>query len=378
MPRTGILILSTFIDRLYYQQWAFPPLRFLYFNIVQSLAIFYGRNDWHYYLSQGYPLLLTTYLPFALVGLYQSLSVYQLSPSQPRSTRLSAAISHQLATSSIFVTLVLSFISHKEVRFLYPLLPFLHILASAPFAKFFVPSFSTPFPSPKRLLLLFLILINVSIAYFSTTLHQTAPLTTLAFLRTQYTTHYLSQPPDHSIAPAPSVMTVGFLVPCHSTPWRSHLIHRGIKAWALTCEPPLDLNATARESYLDEADQFYADPAVFLAKHLGKPPPKSPFIGRPPPQALHDEFFQQQQGWDGKEGRKRWPEYLVFFAQLEPEIKQLLAGSAYVECWRGWNSWFHDDWRRRGDMVVWCLRRNEKKPKEGFGNKPKSLWTWEL
>lgn len=61
------------------------------------------------------------------------------------------------------------------------------------------------------------------------------------------------------------------------------------------------------------------------------------------------------------EGAKVWPEYLVFFAQLEDVLRGVVAEagvgrSAYRECWRGWNSWAHDDWRRRGDMVVWCLR----------------------
>ncbi|KAI4236231.1 MAG: hypothetical protein LQ352_008026, partial [Teloschistes flavicans] len=63
---TIVLAASAVVDRLYYQQWTFPPLRFLYFNLAQSLSVHYGRNDWHYYLSQGYPLLLTTFLPFAL------------------------------------------------------------------------------------------------------------------------------------------------------------------------------------------------------------------------------------------------------------------------------------------------------------------------
>jgi phosphatidylinositol glycan class B len=161
-------------------------------------------------------------------------------------------------------------------------------------------------------------------------------------------------------------MTVGFLTPCHSTPWRSHLIHPGIKAWALTCDPPLHLNASARSAYIDEADQFYADPVTFLSTHLGAPPPssskrKTASVGRSPPVESsvgrgHDGKTEESQAWDGGPGPKRWPEYLVFFEQLEDVLGRVLRGSRYQECWRGWNSWGHDDWRRKGDVVIWCLR----------------------
>ncbi len=32
-----------------------------------------------------------------------------------------------------------------------------------------------------------------------------------------------------------------------------------------------------------------------------------------------------------------------------------LRGSGYAECWRGFNSHWHNDWRRKGDVAVWCL-----------------------
>ncbi|KAL8775756.1 MAG: hypothetical protein Q9194_003661, partial [Teloschistes cf. exilis] len=107
-----VLAASAVVDRLYYQQWTFPPLRFLYFNLAQSLSVHYGRNDWHYYLSQGYPLLLTTFLPFALVGLYHSLS--PPNPASTTATLLTTNIKRQLATTSLLVPFILSFISHKE------------------------------------------------------------------------------------------------------------------------------------------------------------------------------------------------------------------------------------------------------------------------
>ncbi|TVY41443.1 GPI mannosyltransferase, partial [Lachnellula subtilissima] len=104
-----IIFISGISDRLYFGEWTFPPYQFLNFNVNQDLAVFYGRNVWHYYLSQGLPLLLTTYLPFALIGLWNSAS-------------LPAGNIRFLLTTTILVTVsTLSLIAHKEVRFITPL-----------------------------------------------------------------------------------------------------------------------------------------------------------------------------------------------------------------------------------------------------------------
>ncbi|KAL8997925.1 MAG: hypothetical protein Q9169_002918 [Polycauliona sp. 2 TL-2023] len=352
---TIVLVASATIDRLYYQQWTFPPLRFLYFNLAQSLSVHYGRNDWHYYLTQGYPLLLTTFLPFAVVGLYQSLFPQDSSPTQGL---LTANIKRQLATTSILVPFILSFISHKEVRFIYPLLPPLHLLSAAPFTSYF---FSTPsrHTTRKRLLLTLILTINLLIAIFTTTLYQQAPLTTLAYLRSRITTSNTTNT---------TPITVAFLTPCHSTPWRSHLIHPSLKAWALTCEPPLHLPPSQHSTYLDEADLFYASPTHFLTLHLGRPPKNMK------EQQVRLSALETATGvaWDGKgvyidekgrerEQKKAWTGYIVAFGQLEGELGAYLRGSGYGVCWRGWNGWGHEDWRRRRGMVVWCLDEGEKR-----------------
>ncbi|KAI4225822.1 MAG: hypothetical protein L6R36_003619 [Xanthoria steineri] len=348
-----VLASSAIVDRLYYQQWTFPPLRFLYFNLARSLSVHYGKNDWHYYLTQGYPLLLTTFLPFALIGLYQSLFPQDSPPTQ---ALLTANIKRQLATTSILVPFTLSFISHKEVRFIYPLLPPLHLLSAKPFATYF---FSTPskHTTRKRLLLTLILTTNLLLAIFTTTLYQQAPLNTLAYLRSRTTN-------THPI-------TIAFLTPCHSTPWRSHLIHPSLKAWALTCEPPLHLPPSHHPTYRDEADLFYHSPTHWLAQHLGRAPKNSN------EQQLRLSALETATGvaWDGKwahvdekgrererdGGKKVWTGYLVAFGQLEGELGRYLRGSGYGVCWRGWNGWGHEDWRRRGGMVVWCLDEGEKR-----------------
>ena len=161
----------------------------------------------------------------------------------------------------------------------------------------------------------------------------------------------------------------------------------GIKAWALGCEPPVNLEGEAKAKYVDEADRFYADPIAFLHKEFGQAPRsaqqrRSLFgLGRSQDGLPGDILGVERAGvgengtgeesgvpWDGGSGRKMWTEYVVFFGQLEPTMKSVLRRSVYSECWRGWNSWAHDDWRRKGDVVVWGASGREKGKDKGRGN----------
>jgi phosphatidylinositol glycan class B len=362
---TSILLLSILVDRLYYQVWSFPPLEFLRFNVIQSLAVFYGKNDWHYYLSQGYPLLLTTALPFAITAIYQAFQdTYPLGTASATSRKILS----QLAAICLVVPLALSLISHKEVRFIYPLLPALHVLSASSLTTFFEPVLTQRFTKPsslsaksafilitKRTLFTTLIAVNVTIAIYTSTVHNSGVISVTDYLRHQHFTHYRTST-SASTTPAETNMTVAFLMPCHSTPWRSHLIHQGIHAWALSCEPPLHLNSTSRAAYLDEAAVFYADPVLWLRSHMSRSPPRSPGIFGTRTRGLSRRRDTEL----GIGGRREWPDYLVFFEQLESVMHTALQGSGYGECWRGFNTRWHDDWRRKGDVVVWCLDKEQK------------------
>ncbi|EFE31814.1 mannosyltransferase, putative [Trichophyton benhamiae CBS 112371] len=325
---SSILAVSVLADRAYYGTWTLPPFRFLYFNVVQSLAVFYGRNDWHYYLSQGYPLLLITALPFAFIGMFQSLF---MASEQSCSTSLAAAVRRPLSLACIAMPAILSLVPHKEVRFIYPLLPCLHIIAAAPVSNFFTPSISSASGSytPRRLLLIFLVLVNVTIAAYTSIIHASGVIDVLGYLRVQQDTHYQYEPSRG--------LTAGFLMPCHSTPWRSHLVSPHIRAWALGCEPPVNLSPEEKATYVDEADQFYNNPSEFLSQHMAST-------------GILSKHFSS-----ASTHKHDWPDYLVFFSHLEPTLKQdVRSSSSYAECYRTFNTAWHDDARRKGDVIVWC------------------------
>jgi phosphatidylinositol glycan class B len=313
----GVLAVSALSDRWYYGFWTFPPYRFLHFNIAQNLAVFYGRNRWDYYVTEGLPLLLTTSLPFALYGMYRQIKPSSISSKNKATSNADPQIGKSLTLTVLFVTLCLSLISHKEVRFLYPLLPALNIIAAKPLSRFVHPRNSS-----KTALLAILMCVNIIIAFYTTQVHQRGVIDVTYFLRINYEQiRALSGPAATS--------SVAFLMPCHSTPWRSHLVHPSIEAWALTCNPPVDVPITERAGYLDEADIFYADPVGWLERTM-----------------VDDVSVDSS--------KRVWPNKLVFFEQLEPIVGKTLAQRGYMECWRGFNSHWHDDSRRRGDVIIWC------------------------
>ncbi|RPA81644.1 hypothetical protein BJ508DRAFT_238951 [Ascobolus immersus RN42] len=297
------------LDRWYYGQFTFPPLKFLVYNLVQKLSIHYGTMPWHYYISQGLPLLLTAYLPLTIHEICNLDSVPDTPLGAPKL---------QLAFTAIFVTLTYSFISHKEMRFLYPLLPIFHLYAASSLYTL------TSSPPLRKALLVALVAINLPIAYYTSQLHQRGVIDVVDHIRRD--------------ALSPDWNSVGFLMPCHSTPWMSHMQLPEYKsAWALSCDPPVNVAPRFLSSYRDEADRFYDNPKLFLRENV----------------STRKEVERR-----GKNTRKfEWPDRLVVFQALGiVELVKEVTGKEvrYEECGRWWNTHWHDDERRRGDVVMFC------------------------
>ncbi|RMY74269.1 hypothetical protein D0862_14142 [Hortaea werneckii] len=332
---TIVLTVSLVADRAFYGKLTFPPLNFLQFNVVQSLSTFYGVNRPDYYFTEALALMLTTALPFAAMGMWEGLRRPAANDNEEDRVR---QLRHLLTWIILTMMLVLTLITHKEVRFIYPLLPMLHVIAAKPMADFFRP-LAVPASYMRYALLALMMLANLLIASYAGTTHQRGVIDVMHYLRKQQEARFL-----HASTGSQMNITVGFLMPCHSTPWRSHLVHPEIEAWALTCEPPIDIPPNQRATYLDEADVFYKTSAEdWLHNNMAS----TDTIKSNTPEASYETVQEDQ--------LRKWPEYLVFFDQLVPTLEQYLAGTQYTECWRGFNTHWHDDDRRHGDVVVWCL-----------------------
>lgn len=375
-----VLTLSALVDRVFYGVWAFPPWNFLKFNVLQSLAVFYGNNNWHYYLTQGYPLLLTVAIVPAMIGLYQSLVRKKVPEALSIQSRLTL---HRLGLISVVLPAFLSILSHKEVRFVHPILPALHILAAMPVARFWnlvdaagrETGAKRENPSGLSKLVLFgSVALNVGIGSYTSLVHSSGVISITDYFRSEFE----AKQALHE-SPTGSNLTFAVFMPCHSLPWRSHLqypaseTHAGISGWALTCEPPLNLNLSAKAAYLDEADLFYLDPIAWVNKHMSRDIAPAPthkpgvYASERPnswkswtnPGASRGVWINEGQGGHNStlaRKRRAWPEYVVFFEHLEPVMRRVLSESAYRECKRFLNSHGHDDWRRKGDVVIWCVK----------------------
>ena len=305
-------------------------------------------------------MLLTTALPFAIVGIITSLK----SPMRNLGLR-------HLAIVVISYVSTLSLVSHKEARFVYPLIAPGLVLAAGPFSEFFLP---LPIPTGlwKKVLLLTIIAVNLAMAIYVSYFHNRGVISVTSYLQEQFYASntdlvlgnvqhrslYNSAFGENKNKSTVQTIDVGFLMPCHSTPWRSHLLYPEIQAWALTCEPPLGLDGEERKRYEDKADGFYEDPVHWMETNMGPvlmtSDSKSGALDTIGKKADSIKQWMATKAW---KGRRPWPRYVVFFGQLEADIRAVLgqAGSRYRECWRSFNSHWHDDWRRRGDVIVWCL-----------------------
>lgn len=205
---------------------------------------------WHYYLSQGLPLLSWSHLPWIVMG---------VEMVKPPSVGVKF-INQTLRSGLIRTVAFFSLLAHKEVRFILPLLPILHYFAalghlSSP-APPQTPKPARPFkalahqkqhsnppslrPVDKHSIPLsrvcILALASWMPALYLNTFHSNAQVAVLDYLR-----HI----------PSSELRSVGFLMPCHSTPWQSHLHRQDLeelklggsgqagRLWFLTCEPPI-------------------------------------------------------------------------------------------------------------------------------------------
>jgi phosphatidylinositol glycan class B len=218
------------IDSLYYGRPTFTPLNFLRTNL--SVASFYGVNRWDFYLTQGVPVLCMTALPFVIHGI----SIMAFTLDKQARARYTTAIGLMAWTAAIY-----SLGSHKEWRFIHPLLPLMHVCAAkslvdlasgttANQGKLEVKSVRAPLSRglPIRGWHLALLLFNVLLIPYVSLVHGRAQIQVMRYLRS---------------LPHEELDTVGFLMPCHSTPWQSHLHRRELaesgRLWAIGCEPPL-------------------------------------------------------------------------------------------------------------------------------------------
>lgn len=215
------------VDTWFYGHLTFTPLNFLRVNVIEQISLFYGANPWHFYVTQALPFDTLALLPFVVHG---SWLLLRHSAIQPARTLVYVALATMTA---------LSLLSHKEFRFVQPLLPILHCASAQSLLSLSASRRSedryTWMPLMKKPYIKLILGLDIPAACLFIMVHMKGQVTVTNYIR-----HL----------PAAEVKSLGFLMPCHSTPWQSHMHRHDLEVrdsrsgyggylWALTCEPPL-------------------------------------------------------------------------------------------------------------------------------------------
>ncbi|XP_065912466.1 GPI mannosyltransferase 3-like isoform X2 [Dysidea avara] len=216
---------SLAVDRVFYGEWTFVQYRFLLFNVFEGQSAFYGTHSWHWYFSQGVPVVLFSLYPSFLLG------------------GLKVANHKSLYFVSLWYIMIHSILQHKEFRFIFPVVPFACI-----YAGYHLHTVWTKYKHTVYKCVVVLILVsNIPMAAYFSLIHQRGSLTVMDELRLAIDDY-----------PNPSVL---FLTPCHSTPFYSH-VHRNVSMRILTCTP-FEKN--------NELEQFYKSPHQWLSTQYPSP-----------------------------------------------------------------------------------------------------------
>ncbi|OMJ21808.1 GPI mannosyltransferase 3 [Smittium culicis] len=399
------------IDRVGYKEWCIPSINFYRFNVDQNLAVWFGNSNMFFHVFVTVPVLFTSMLPLVFYGIYLSAKRKISNNSATSSGPASSAFANcEPAIVALGTLIIYSFAGHKEYRFLFSVLPIGLCYASAALSYLYgrsnvfyyinkpldgVFSFSNPFDenshfsrrsfskvrrlsnsvistnkwmsknnskflkllSRKKLILLIILLTNIPIGLFSNILHTRGVISVMKFLRESSKTG--------------EVMDIGFLTPCHSTPFYSH-IHRPIPMWFLTCDPPQ--NKKDLDNHYWEANEFDLNPVTFLKLNFIQKNSRlaSPIIitdqnsnvnmtvpklinldeyNALPEDEKDDEMYKGLQ----KSRKIRYlPSHLVIYSSILPRIEQYLHENGYSQCASFFNTLFEVDNRRRGDILVFC------------------------
>ncbi|KAL7224569.1 hypothetical protein ACSBR1_025938 [Camellia fascicularis] len=289
-----VLTLAWSLDRLMYGSWVLVPLNFLKFNFLSSGGDYYGTHKWHWYFTQGFSVMLFTFLPFSIAGIILS-----------KQWKLSGLIAWVLGLYSV--------LGHKEFRFVLPVLPIALMFSGYSLATIRrsdsshdrrkgSPSIHTKCPSKKHWVIIFLFATNLPMALYMSLVHQRG---------TEDVMNYLSEEARNE-----KVGSILFLTPCHATPYYSTL-HRNLPMHFLDCSP------SEEKGVLDESDRFVMDPVGFAS-----------------------EFA------------KNWslPSHIVLFDSQEKLLRDFLTSHSFQEKRRFFHAHFKVDRDLQASVVVYAFK----------------------
>jgi phosphatidylinositol glycan class B len=186
--------------------------------------------------------------------------------------------SPQLALLGIIVPYIVlhSFSSHKEFRFLLPILPLICILAGYAISRMVKVAEDAAtqssegcgytmsgrcFPTLPKLLLVALILLNYPQLFYLGLIHQRGPIAVSRYLVS------VIEKEDPPVYNQKKQLSIHYLMGCHSAPLYSHvhIPNVPVVAWQLDCSP----NCRSNPDVVCESDAFSSDSLGFVMSAYG-------------------------------------------------------------------------------------------------------------
>ncbi|KAK9757379.1 hypothetical protein RND81_01G158400 [Saponaria officinalis] len=287
-----VLGITSLLDRLIYGSWIIVPFNFLKFNFLSSGGDYYGTHPWHWYLTQGFPVMVFTFLPFCVAGIIRS-----------KQWKISGLIGWVIGIYSI--------LGHKEFRFVLPVLPIALMFSGYSLASLRkpdlpigkskrIPNAHSRLPSKLQMSVLFLLATNIPMGLYMSLVHQRG---------TENVMHYLSKEAQNG-----EVRGVLFLTPCHATPYYSAL-HKNVPMRFLDCTP------SEQRGVPDESDRFMLNPLEFVS-----------------------DFSRN---WS-------LPSHIVMFDSEEIKLRSFLMSNSFREVKRFFHAHFKVDRDLQGAVVVYA------------------------
>ncbi|RNF17908.1 GPI alpha-mannosyltransferase III [Trypanosoma conorhini] len=224
----GALVLC---DSLFYGRLIITPIVFLRFNVLQNASRFFGEHPWYFYLFPSLPGLLGPHFIFTL---FAPLVLYLDKTSR-------AVKWHIFGLFCVIVWPIFcySLISHKENRFILPVMPFFFVVTAFVLARWYDKSRAV------RGLHRAFIVVNVTLALVGGFVHRRGALDAMSDLRS-----------------GPRVDRVDIVAPCYTTPGYS-FVHGKVNHLGLI-DCPVHLNAETGLPELTEDSVFRRHPKDYV------------------------------------------------------------------------------------------------------------------
>jgi phosphatidylinositol glycan class B len=239
------------IDRLFYGFWTCTPWNFLVYNVLEGRSAFYGSHPWHWYITAALPAISMPYTPLLALLFFPSTWAIDVP------MKITAKLVMCCATT-LFAVSAYSGVEHKEMRFLYPLVPVL--IAMAAFIFLHHPFIHQTTQRPKGLLKA-MGLFNVLLLLFLGVTYRRGPLDVMAELR---------------FYPSP-ITSIDVLTSCYNLPGLSYAHNAVGSLRGLDCTLSLSRasDGTLSVKKVTENDLFVGDPVAFVEWVYGGTAPRN-------------------------------------------------------------------------------------------------------